>query len=340
VTAGAPGARAGDEQVERPDRPFDLLVAGDLNPDVILTGTPDEVEFGHRERLVGDATLTVGGSAGIVACGAARLGLRTAFVSLVGNDDTGRYVTTELAARGIDVGGVLVQQEAPTGMTVSLVRATGDDRAILTSPGCIPLFDAGMVTDERLGSARHLHVASFFLQPKLALTLEDLFERAHAAGLTTSLDCNDDPANEWDEGLFEILPHTDLFFANRREALKMTRRRDGDLGPSLEQLASYGTLPIVKLGEFGAIAWSGGVGASIPVYPVDVRDTVGAGDSFTGGFLYAWLGGQDLARSLAFGVACGSLSTRSLGGVVGQPTLDEASAAAEWLLARAGLEDG
>ena len=136
---GGPAKVAGDERAERS---FDLLVAGDLNPDVILTGTPDEVEFGHHERLVGDATLTVGGSAGIMACGAARLGLKTAFVSLVGDDDTGRYVTAELAARGIDVGGVLVQHEAPTGMTVSLVRASGDDRAILTSPGCIPLFDA------------------------------------------------------------------------------------------------------------------------------------------------------------------------------------------------------
>ena len=57
------------------------------------------------------------------------------------------------------------------------------------------------------------------------------------------------------------------------------------------------------------------------------------------GFLCAWLGGRDLAGSLAFGVACGSLSTRGLGGVETQATLAEASAAAERLLAGAAAED-
>ena len=133
---------AGDEQVART---FDLLVAGDLNPDVVLTGVPAELGAGQHERLVSTAVLTVGGSAGIVACGAARLGLRTAFASIVGDDDAGRYVLHELAAREVDVGGVAVQEGLPTGLSVSLVRASRDDRAILTAPGCIPLFEAATI---------------------------------------------------------------------------------------------------------------------------------------------------------------------------------------------------
>ena len=59
---------------------FDLLVVGDANPDIALRG---EVEpaFGQAQRLVEDALLTVGGSGAIVACGAARLGLRADGVS-------------------------------------------------------------------------------------------------------------------------------------------------------------------------------------------------------------------------------------------------------------------
>jgi sugar/nucleoside kinase (ribokinase family) len=325
---------AGDEPVART---FDLLVAGDLNPDVVLAGVPAELGVGQRERLVSEAVLTVGGSAGIVACGAARLGLSTAFASIVGDDDAGRYVLNELAARQVDVGSVVVQNEVPTGLSVSLVRATRDDRAILTAPGCIPLFEAAMIDRTLLRSARHLHVTSYFLQPKLAAGLQGLFAEAHAAGLSTSLDCNDDPSNEWDDGLLAILPAVDLLFANRHEALAMTRR-SGDLDPSLAQLAATGTLPIVKLGDSGAVAWSAGATTSMPAFPVEVRDTVGAGDGFATGFLHAWLGGRDLARSLAFGVACGSLSTRGLGGVEAQATLTEAATAAEWLLARAAPE--
>ena len=56
---------------------------------------------------------------------------------------------------------------------------------------------------------------------------------------------------------------------------------------------------------------------------MEVVDTVGAGDSFDGGFLYAWLNGWNLERSLRLAVACGSLSTRSAGGTTGQTTLEE-----------------
>ena len=64
---------------------IDLLVLGDVNPDLILTG--DVVPaFGQAEQLLDGATLSVGGSGAITACGAARLGLRVAMCVLVGDD--------------------------------------------------------------------------------------------------------------------------------------------------------------------------------------------------------------------------------------------------------------
>jgi len=55
-------------------------------------------------------------------------------------------------------------------------------------------------------------------------------------------------------------------------------------------------------------------------------DTTGAGDSFDAGFLAAWLNGEPVDRALAIANACGSLSTRAMGGVNAQPTMDEALA--------------
>ncbi|HUK78428.1 MAG TPA: PfkB family carbohydrate kinase [Thermoleophilia bacterium] len=328
-----PGEVAGDERVAPP---FDLLVAGDLNPDVVLTGVPPELGGDQSERLVAEAVLTVGGSAGIVACGAARLGLRTALASIVGDDDAGSYVRSALAARQVDVGGVVVRDEQATGLSVSLVGPARGDRAILTAPGSIALFEAAMIDGTLLRRARHLHVTSFFLQPRLATGIRALLDEARASGLSTSLDCNDDPAGRWD-GLLAVLPAVDILFANRREAMALTGG-SGGLEPALARLASTGTLPVVKLGDAGAVAWSSGTTTSVPAFPVEVRDTVGAGDGFAAGFLCAWLETRDLARSLAFGAACGSLSTRALGGVEAQATRAEASAAAEWLLSGAALE--
>ena len=313
------------------DPRFDLLVVGDLNPDVVLADLPGGLRFGQHEQLVADGVVTVGGSAGILACGAARLGLRTGLVAVVGDDAAGRLLMDLLAGRGVDTGACRVV-DAATGLTVCLMR--GDDRAIVTAPGCVARLDAAAVDRDLLRSARHLHVASPFLQPRLAAGLHGLLAEAQAAGLGTSLDCNDDPAGEWDAGVQDALAAVDVLFASRREALALSRRR-GALGPALQSLTARGPLPVVKVGADGALTLAGDETIALPALPVDAVDAVGAGDGFAAGFLYGRLSGADVRRCLALGVACGSLSTRRRGGVDAQATLAEAERGADAVLAAA-----
>ena len=160
--------------------PFDLVVLGDVNPDLILRGGDLVPAFGQAERLVDEATLTVGGSGAITACAAARLGLRVAICGVVGDDLFGRAMLEQLAARGVDVAGVAVDAHRPTGVTV--VLSAGDDRASLTSPGTIGDLRRELLDDELLTSARHVHVASYFLQRGLVADLPDLFAAVRAAG--------------------------------------------------------------------------------------------------------------------------------------------------------------
>src|SRR5512145_1572557 len=117
-----------------PDTTFDVLVAGEINPDLILTGdvTP---EFGQAEKLVDSATLTIGSSSAIFACGAERLGLKVAFIGVCGDDVFGRFMLDEMRTRGVDVSNVIVRAGGQTGLSVILNRGT--DRAILTHPGLI-----------------------------------------------------------------------------------------------------------------------------------------------------------------------------------------------------------
>ena len=98
---------------------IDILVLGELNVDLILQGAV-EPAWGQAEQLIDDATLTLGGSSAIFACGAARLGLRVAFATVVGDDLLGRFCRETLAARGVDTTGVVVDPALRTGMTVIL----------------------------------------------------------------------------------------------------------------------------------------------------------------------------------------------------------------------------
>lgn len=303
---------------------FDVLVAGELNPDLILSAPHLEARFGQEEVLVESAELTVGSSSAIFACGVARLGLRVAFVGVLGDDRFGRFMRESLEGGGIDLSAVQVQDEQRTGLSVILSRGT--DRAILTFPGTIGALRVEQVGEGLLRRARHLHVGSYFLQTALKPDLPDLFRQARELGLTTSLDTNWDPSKKW-MGVGEVLRHTDIFLPNQAEALAVSASET--LVEAVDALARLVPTVAVKLGTEGAVARRGQEQIRSPVLPAVVADTVGAGDSFDAGFVFGALNGWPLRRTLELAVACGSLSTRAHGGTAAQPTLSEALQALE-----------
>ena len=302
-----------------PEHTYDILVAGEINPDLILSGnvTP---KFGQVEQLVDSADLTVGSSSAIFACGAARLGLKVAIVGICGADIFGRFMLDELTKAGVDVSGVIIDPVQPNGLSVILTRP-GGDRAILTHVGTINRLRAEQVTRDLLQKTRHLHVASYFLQTALQPGLPDLFSRAHALGLTTSLDTNWDPSGAW-SGFGELLGQVDVFLPNQNEALAISGA--STLESAAQILSRTCQTVSIKCGHEGALACRGDESARAAALPVRVVDTVGAGDSFDAGFLYGWLNGWSLEKDLRLAAACGSLSTRLAGGTHAQPALDEA----------------
>ncbi len=304
---------------------FDLLVLGDANPDLVLHGGEVEPAFGQAERLVEHASLTIGGSGAILACGAARLGLRVAFAGVVGDDLFGAFMREQLAGRGIDTTGIAVDPSRPTGVTVVLSKP--DDRAILTSLGTIGDLRSALIDPDVLASSRHVHVSSYFLQRGLAEDLPSIFDEAHAAGATTSVDPNWDPTEGWDGGLMELLPQIDVFLPNEMEALRLAHI--SDVGEAVRRLRARAPFLVIKRGEKGALGARAGEVVEAPALPARVVDATGAGDSFDAGFLAAFLANESLETSLRVATACGALSTLVLGGTEGQPTMDEAHAAIE-----------
>jgi sugar/nucleoside kinase (ribokinase family) len=300
----------------------DLLVLGDCNPDLLVTGAP-QAEFGQTERIVDDAKLVIGGSAAISACGAVRLGLRTGLIGVVGDDVFGRFMRESLVERGVDVSGLAVDGKRPTGVSVVLVR--GDDRAILTALGTIEELSTRVFDRAKLRTTRHVHVSSFFLQHGLRDDLRSVFADVRATGTTTSIDPNWDPREDWNGGLLDALPETDIVFANSEEVRRIACHEEVE--GAARRLAEFAPLVVVKLGRDGALAVRSDQIVRAAALRVDVVDTVGAGDSFDAGFIWAFLSDRSLEDSLALACACGSLSTRAAGGTAAQPTLSEAIAA-------------
>jgi sugar/nucleoside kinase (ribokinase family) len=306
-------------------RNFDVMVAGEINPDLILTGDI-EPTFGQVEKLVDSAVLKVGSSSAIFACGTARLGLKTALIGKCGDDLFGHFMLEELQKHGVDTHYVIVVPGQATGLSVILNR--GKDRAILTYPGLIPLLRAEEIPDELLSQSHHLHIASYFLQTALQPGLPSLFERAHTIGLTTSLDTNYDPSGKWSD-FDDLLALTDVFLPNEAEACSLAGvETAGDAAMLISQKVE--TLAI-KLGAHGALGVSNHKNARVKSIPVDVVDTVGAGDSFDAGFIYGYLRGWPIEKALQAATICGALSTRAAGGTAAQATVSE-------LLSRMGEE--
>jgi sugar/nucleoside kinase (ribokinase family) len=151
--------------------------------------------------------------------------------------------------------------------------------------------------------------------------LPNLFRRAQSVGLTTSLDPNYDPSEAW-LGFDELLSVTNVFLPNEREATSLFGKADVELaadsvGSKVETLG-------IKLGAEGALGVHNGQKIRVASIPVNVVDTVGAGDSFDAGFLYGYLNGWPLEKSLRLACVCGALSTQCGGGTNGQPTLSDA----------------
>ena len=310
---------------------FDVCIAGELNLDLILYGLPREIPV-ERELLATGMRVTLGGSSGIVAHNMAAMGARVGFVSLIGSDPFGDIALERMAKGGVDVSRVRRMQGASTGLSTILQR--GSQRSILTYPGTMFQMSYDDLDLEYLASAQHFHLAALFLQENLRPRVAELFREMKTAGLTTSLDTNDDPRDLWD-GVDEILRYVDVFLPNEREARKIGGTEDLPL--AIKRLSEMVPIVAVKIGSKGAMARRGSEEHTVPAMPVEVVDAVGAGDSFDAGFLFQYLQGADLPTCLEFGNLAGALSTTQPGGT---EAFRDRAAMEEFLREKLGLANG
>jgi sugar/nucleoside kinase (ribokinase family) len=289
---------------------IEVCVVGELNLDLILYGLPKDLVL-DREHLASGLAFTLGSSSAIFAHNLCVLGTQVGFISKTGGDPLGRMAAERLSAVGVDITRMKqTMGKTSTGLTVVLPYT--QHRYILTYPGTMFEMQYSDIDMEYVRTARHLHLSSFYLHRALRPQILNLFRQAKDAGLTTSLDTNDDPEDKWDGDLIEVLKYVDIFLPNDREAKKIARTQD--LPEAINLLAGLSKVVVVKRGSGSAICRSGDEQWSLAPPAVKMLDSIGAGDTFDAGFIHLYLGGSKLEDCLAFANIAAAYSVTKEGG--------------------------
>jgi sugar/nucleoside kinase (ribokinase family) len=288
---------------------LDISVIGELNLDLIFYGLPEILQL-DREHLATELSITLGSSSAIFAHNFALLGNMVGFSSSIGSDPLGEICLQRLGQSGVDLSHVRRFQGKTTGLTT--IIPCRKQRYILTYPGTMSLMKSTDLDFEYVTNAKHFHVSSYFLQRALRPSMVDLFRRAKEAGLTTSLDTNDDPEDRWADDLLLVLKYVDVFLPNEREACKIART--DDFTRAIEILSQKVPLVVVKRGADEVVARRGKEKFTARPPATVVVDPVGAGDSFDAGFLHQFIRGAKIEECLKFGNIIGALSTTRAGG--------------------------
>ena len=197
---------------------LDVLVAGDLFVDLVMSGfaswPPSPGEEVFAERFCRE----VGGGAAITACGLAKLGVKAGVAGVVGKPD-GPWLIEGLQAGGVNTSAIKQSSQEPTAVTVSVSSAT--DRTFLTYMGAnreLPAMLREMSSRGEFANARHVHLAC---APD-PVEAGNVFRQVKAQGGSLSVDAGWHP--EWltDARCKEALRNVDIFLPNEREAALMT----------------------------------------------------------------------------------------------------------------------
>ena len=309
-----------------PDRSIDLACLGRVAVDLYAQ------QFGSPLEDARSMAMYLGGSSGNLAFGVARLGLKSAMVARVGNEQMGRFLTRSLAAEGCDVSQVQVDPERLTALVLLGLKDRDTFPLLFVRENCADMaLDAAQISEPFIAQCRALAITGTHLStPVTRRAAQTALNYAARHGVVRVLDIDYRPvlwgltARGAGENRFvadaqvtlqlqEMLPHFDLLVGTEEEFL-IAGGVASDLLASLRAVRriSRATL-VVKRGALGCCVMEGDIPAHIdaaPAYPgerVEVLNVLGAGDAFLSGLLAALLQGKSWAEATRIANACGAM---------------------------------
>ncbi len=323
------------------ERPLDLLCLGRAAVD--LYGE----QVGGRLEDIQSFAKYVGGCPANVAIGTARLGLKSGVISRVGDEQMGRFVVETLAAEGVETAGISVDPERLTALVILGIRDRDHIPHIFYRSDCADMaMTAAQIDPAFIASARALMVTGTHLsRPDVEAASKAAIGHARAAGTKVIFDIDYRPVLwgltghasgesryaadlETSQRLQEILPDCDLVVGTEEEI-----HIAGGIDETREALESMRRLTdavlVVKRGAQGCIVFDGAIPEDLEAglvqrgRPVEVFNTLGAGDGFLSGFLSGWLRDRPLAECAELGNAVGALVVSRHGCSPAMPSREE-----------------
>ncbi len=234
-----------------------------------------------------DIVIAPGGAAANTTFAATRLGLRTAFVGKLGNDDNAQFYQICYTKQGGDCSRFKFNPDKTSARCLSLITPDGQ-RTMRTNLSAASDLEPTDITNDDFTDASHVHIEGYLLFKRNLL--ESALEKIKAAGCTVSLDLGSfEVVNDCKTILPAILEnYVDIVIANEDEAYAFTGEKDSR--KSLDLLSKYCSFAAVKMGKDGALLSNrSDVVKAEPVRVSKVVDTTGAGDLWASGFLYGFV---------------------------------------------------
>ncbi len=289
----------------------------------------------------------IGGSPTNIACGTARLGLKSAVITGVGDEHMGRFVTEQLRREGVNTDGVKVDPERLTALVLLGIRGQDQFPLIFYREDCADMgltvddIDADFIRSARAIVATGTHLSN----PRVEAATLHALRTARDAGIQTALDIDYRP-NLWGlaghgEGESRFVESA-VVTAKLQETLHLF---DLIVGTEEEFHIAGGTTDIIaalravrnvteaslvcKRGAAGAVAFTGEIpddlddGVAGLGFPIEVFNVLGAGDGFMSGLLKGWLDGKDWPTALKYANACGALAVSRHGCTPAYPSWEE-----------------
>jgi sugar/nucleoside kinase (ribokinase family) len=295
---------------------FDAIICGSCVVDVLVRPVPLDSPIGGGQLVRTEPLLIATG--GIVSNSGitlARLGMRAAAFTYVGNDEWASIIRARYADEGIDASHLVTHDSAPTSTTAVLIDPSGE-RSFLHAVGAPKLLDKQVFLANMpfFARGRVTLLGYYSLLPNLQNDLAEVLAAIRQTGCQTALDAAGDGGSM--EPLAECLPHLDYYVPSFKEASHQTGEDDPQRIIAAYRSAGAPGLLGVKLGTDGALL-SPSAGEFIEISPVkppgEVVDTTGAGDCFYGGLLAGILRGMSFADAGKLAAAAGACCVTGLG---------------------------
>jgi fructokinase/2-dehydro-3-deoxygluconokinase len=289
-----------------------VLIVGDANVDLVMHLPSPGAAPAQRGEI--QARIDGGGTGANTAVALARLGLPVSFAGVIGSDRYGRWIAEDFGRERVDTSGLVVRADAFTPTVMIIVGADGERHAVLWPPDgwAHTLLRPDDIPDALIAGASWLHTTGMCLRATpVREAMLHAMRAARAAGVPVSLDLNlrlelwgwGDDVRRTAERAVEL---ADVVLGNAREEIAPLAGCD-DLEAAARALGGGRRAVVARLGAEGALAVTPGELVYVGGFPIEVVNTVGAGDAFNGGFIAARLEGRPVRDALRWGNAVAAL---------------------------------